>query len=155
MVQARCYMCGEKDITRFSKDKSRSVGVASRCMSCVRKESRTKLLFRRIFLNHLKQRGCAVCAETDVSVLEFHHVDPKLRVFNIAGTGTRTGWGRYFDEISKCILLCANCHKRSHFYRWNLGQYETFDRTEVEVVFDSLWSSWKDDWKTIIKRESP
>lgn len=135
-----CYLCGETDPTKFFNDKGRPSGLSSRCKTCSRIQSRERQGFRRTFLAELRKRGCAVCGETDVAVLEFHHVDPSQRSFNVAGSGQRTAWWKFFDEVAKCILLCANCHKRAHYYNWNLSEMPQFDRQEVEELFDQLWS---------------
>lgn len=53
---------------------------------------------------------CVDCGETDPLVLEFDHLRDKC--FNI-GTGLRTyTWHAIVDEIAKCEVVCANCHRR-------------------------------------------
>lgn len=48
--------------------------------------------------------------------LEFHHIiNPKDKEFSPANAYS-WGWGieRIKKEISKCIVLCANCHRKLH-----------------------------------------
>jgi len=47
-------------------------------------------------------------------VLEFHHKDPKLKRFGISLKGHSRSWERVKEEIEKCLLLCANCHREIH-----------------------------------------
>jgi len=65
-------------------------------------------------LRSLKINGCAICGYNKcVDCLEFHHVEPKYKRFNVRkSTITRKG---LVDELAKCILLCPNCHKEIHF----------------------------------------
>lgn len=43
-------------------------------------------------------------------VYDFHHRDPKNKSFNVK-TMTRYKWERVQEELDKCDLLCANCHR--------------------------------------------
>jgi len=58
--------------------------------------------------------GCVVCGEKDVGVLDFHHVRGKT--FAISnGVRSRTIKARQLEaELKKCVVLCANCHRRYH-----------------------------------------
>jgi hypothetical protein len=61
------------------------------------------------------QRGCARCPENDPVCLEFHHVDPQSKLFNIThGVQTRMTIERLEAEAAKCLILCANCHRKEH-----------------------------------------
>lgn len=53
------------------------------------------------------------CGEKDPVVLEFDHIDPAAKSFEI-GNMTRIGWGleRLLAEAEKCDVVCANCHRR-------------------------------------------
>ena len=59
---------------------------------------------------------CSICNETHVATLHFHHTDQSKKEFTIS-TAVRTGFGkqRLLDEISKCKILCANCHAKLHW----------------------------------------
>lgn len=47
-------------------------------------------------------------------VLEFHHKDPSSKDFNISQKGHCRSWKKVKDEIEKCELFCANCHREIH-----------------------------------------
>jgi hypothetical protein len=58
--------------------------------------------------------ACSVCGETHPACLDFHHRDPYKKSFNLAeGWKTRT-WQEILDEVDKCDILCANCHRKHH-----------------------------------------
>ena len=65
-------------------------------------------------LSQLKTPGCALCGyNTCVAALDFHHVGSKL--FYITREGIKNKSNQEIaDEIAKCILLCANCHREVH-----------------------------------------
>ena len=62
-------------------------------------------------LEYLRQHPCVDCGETDIVVLEFDHLRDKLD--NISAI-TREGYSlrKLKEEISKCEVVCANCHRR-------------------------------------------
>ncbi len=67
----------------------------------------------------LKQRAvdrlggaCALCGyDKHPGVLDFHHLDPATKTFGISSGGFSRSWQSIAAEISKCILVCANCHR--------------------------------------------
>ena len=48
------------------------------------------------------------------AALEFHHTDPSKKE---ASWNKMRLWGeqRLKDELDKCVLLCANCHREAHW----------------------------------------
>lgn len=70
---------------------------------------------------HKSEQGCEDCEERDPVVLDLHHLDPasKHPALRRSGGGSHTWQGRLsFEaivaEFAKCIVLCANCHRRRH-----------------------------------------
>jgi len=53
---------------------------------------------------------CADCGERDPLVLEFDHRTDKT--FNIGEGLSERSWQALEDEIAKCDVVCANCHRR-------------------------------------------
>ncbi len=61
-------------------------------------------------LEYFARHPCADCGESDPLVLEFDHLTDKS--FNI-GAGLRyRNWQSILNEIAKCDVVCANCHRR-------------------------------------------
>lgn len=49
------------------------------------------------------------------SILDFHHVDPEKKCFNITRREAATmKWEKVFAEMKKCVLLCCRCHREYH-----------------------------------------
>jgi hypothetical protein len=59
---------------------------------------------------------CKRCPETHPACLEFHHRDGNSKVLEIAAMVSQ-GWSerKIVDEIEKCDLICANCHRKHHW----------------------------------------
>ena len=63
----------------------------------------------------LKGGRCRICGyDSWIGALEFHHPDPSKKDFSISADGTTRSWERVRQEVDKCILLCANCHREVH-----------------------------------------
>lgn len=59
----------------------------------------------------VKEHGgkCTQCGyDKNVKALQFHHLDPKQKLFGLASTTQSLDKCR--KEMKKCILVCANCH---------------------------------------------
>ena len=58
---------------------------------------------------------CQVCGyDRCIEALEFHHLDPMQKDFGISHKGYTRSWEKVRQEVDKCILLCANCHREVH-----------------------------------------
>ena len=59
---------------------------------------------------------CQICNyNKSTNALEFHHLDPNEKDFEINGTkAAATNWKNVQKELDKCDLLCANCHFELH-----------------------------------------
>ena len=69
---------------------------------------------KRRLVRKLKKRGCYNCGEINPICLDFHHVDPEKKTYRISDPlcGTEES---IREEASKCILLCANCHRKEEW----------------------------------------
>jgi len=55
--------------------------------------------------------NCAICGyDRCVAALHFHHLDPSTKSFGLARKGATRRLDLLRAEISKCVLLCGNCH---------------------------------------------
>ncbi len=56
---------------------------------------------------------CAICGVSDEpSIYDCHHRDPKSKDFAVGSKIRR--WPTVVAELAKCVLLCANCHRKVH-----------------------------------------
>jgi hypothetical protein len=76
---------------------------------------------------------CERCGETHPSALDFHNRDPNQKEFGIAGMIRRTlSMKRIKAEIDKCIVLCANCHRKLH-YEEKFGPIAQWESTPLST----------------------
>ena len=68
-------------------------------------------LNKEIVKQYLLKNPCLDCGEKDIVVLEFDHQRDKILPISII---LSRGWReeRLMDEIKKCQVRCANCHRR-------------------------------------------
>jgi hypothetical protein len=128
-MHKKCTKCGElkDEETGFFRNKKANLkGIRSECKECQRKrqvEYRTtafaqqqkKNQRRKLKLSILAELGvtnCTRCAEDHWACLEFHHVGDKK--FNISEFYHRMDRSSVLEEARKCIVLCANCHRKEH-----------------------------------------
>ena len=64
--------------------------------------------------------ACEKCGENHVACLDFHHKDPTEKDTEVS-VAVHRSWGRerIEKEISKCIVLCSNCHRKLHYEERN------------------------------------
>jgi len=68
------------------------------------------------FIEYKKKLKCERCSVQDYRVLDFHHKNPAEKdteVSNLSGVGSSKK--KIMDEINKCHVLCANCHRIVHW----------------------------------------
>lgn len=70
---------------------------------------------REIFKQFKQTLACEKCGENHIACLDFHHKDPKNKKFEVGHLAARLSLKRLKEEIEKCIVLCANCHRKVHY----------------------------------------
>lgn len=95
------------DVIRTTKMSSDSLK-ANRVKSVIDWRKRKK-----IELVEYKGGKCEKCGYSKcIDALDFHHVDPNEKDFTIGGKSW--SFDRLKNEVDKCILVCANCHREIH-----------------------------------------
>lgn len=62
------------------------------------------------------EQGCSKCDEDHPATLDYHHPNPDEKdrgVAKMAMDGLSKD--RIREEMEKCELLCANCHRKEHW----------------------------------------
>lgn len=68
---------------------------------------------KQLSLDYLDNK-CSNCGYNKCKdALEFHHKN-ETKEFGISQSGHTRSWDRVKQELDKCILLCANCHREAH-----------------------------------------
>lgn len=125
-----CTRCGvEKTLEEFQKRSSAKDGHTNLCKPCkrqydnkyysnnldrkdyiIKNRQKAKLEAESYILEYLLNNPCIDCGESDPIVLEFDHVSgTKKEAISIL---KRNGLKSIVEEIKKCEVRCANCHRR-------------------------------------------
>ena len=49
-----------------------------------------------------------------MEAMDFHHINPEEKDFGISSKGFTRSWDKVKQELDKCVMLCANCHREVH-----------------------------------------
>ena len=99
-----CHLCRSIEAKKsYNKHKSTTI-------DAVNKRTANYLAW---FKEYKKSLVCILCSESDSCCLDFHHLDPTTKDFEIS-TIRKHGINTVKKEISKCVPLCSNCHRKVH-----------------------------------------
>lgn len=111
--EKECPKCHQKFFTK-KQAKTRRY-----CYDCVPESSyengaALRKLIKKWSLDY-KGNKCECCGYNKcIEALEFHHLDPEEKDFNISDRDIKLDWDNIKEELDKCILTCSNCHREIH-----------------------------------------
>jgi hypothetical protein len=134
MDTKQCSKCGKiKSINDFNIKKTTKDGYQYSCKECnksylkdhysknkeynIQKTKKYKDDIKSFLDGYKKNLKCEKCSETDIACLDFHHLNCSEKDFEI-GIAVSRGYSidKIKQEIEKCVILCANCHRKLHYY---------------------------------------
>ena len=133
----RCKECGKEfPVEEFATKNDPNKKAYAYCRECNRRVQKKRMRLRRVhdqvavreLLIELSGGKCARCGYSEFnSALEFHHIVPGDKekkpsdvIDRFSYGGTQDMWDGLVREISKCVLLCSNCHQALHVGAWVL-----------------------------------
>lgn len=164
----KCVECGIKDfrVLEFhheNKDKEHNVSRILSHRTCdVMKEAKKCILlcrnchmlkhsvgnnlrekYKNNMMNYKGKNCCENCGLCISFALDFHHVDPSLKIFKLSSASyserSRKDIKKKVEsELDKCIVLCRNCHILEHV---NEGLNEILDLVYYKINNHSSNSS--------------
>lgn len=143
-----CPKCQQNlDESCFSANRSRPDGKQRTCRVCYAKDYsawyqshkreqknrniKNRERNHRWVLKYLSEHPCVDCGESDPIVLEFDHIDETTKTACVATmVGEAYSIQRIADEVAKCVVRCANCHrritaKRAGYYKYLVSNQAT------------------------------
>ena len=140
----RCTMCKQwLPLEAFHRNRSRRDGRQNACKPCNIARSqrwyrenpqvraarmdeynrRRKRKLQELLLAYLRAHPCVDCGERDPVVLDLDHVRDQ-KVANVSMMVLRKRpWSVILEEIDKCEVRCANCHRRKTAERARTYRY--------------------------------
>lgn len=128
-----CNICKRTlPLTDFNKKKSNPDGHQGQCRECSKEKNKShygrnkqsyldrndknRKIRRSKWIEFKRTLKCERCGENHPATLDFHHLDPNEKDFNLSGKAFY-GYSveRIHEELSKCIILCSNCHRKEHY----------------------------------------
>ena len=125
-IKTTCQFC-EKEFDYYRE----SSIIRKSCYDCIPlgRESDASLIRRLTKVKAVNYKGnrCYCCNNTySISVYDFHHLNPTEKDFSLGDKTSTVRWDRVKEEIDKCVLVCANCHRMIHS-----GEIEFEDQQEM------------------------
>lgn len=101
--------------TNFYKKKGINFDSAY-CKPCTSIQTMERMIDFKLKCVEYKGGKCINCGYNKYyGALEFHHLNPEEKDFNISNIRTYKFNKRITEELDKCVLLCANCHREEHY----------------------------------------
>jgi len=128
----QCTKCKcEKELDEFYKNSNRKDGVSSYCKCCQKAHKKIHyannkerykecgLRAKKWFMDYKRELQCNRCGFNHPAALDFHHKDPKTKTFSMSGVHMgKINKDKIMEEISKCEVLCSNCHRIEHAFNY-------------------------------------
>lgn len=97
-----------------------------------------KKRINQLLLNHKLNVGrcldCGLkCDETNWFVFDLDHRDPSLKEFTISQKKHGVSIPRLLNEIAKCDLVCANCHRHRTFGQLKTGVVSSHNHVDTDL----------------------
>ena len=134
----RCPRCGlQKMVSDFPFRDAKKLRRNSYCQTCqreycqlhyrqhAREHNQRRLENNKRYVSqnrvslrqYLEGQRCVDCGERDPIVLEFDHVQG-AKVDDVSTMSFRAfSWRKLRAEIAKCMIRCANCHRRKTYHQ--------------------------------------
>lgn len=77
---------------------------------------------KNIVFEYKSKQKCCKCGFSNPVALDFHHIKKSDKIFTIGNWAERKSINLIIEEISKCIVLCKNCHAIYHYNK--LKEYD-------------------------------
>ena len=135
-----CNKCGvDKPLEDYYDDPKRKSGKQTICKECIKAGVKRRSAERRDEIReyhkkyHLEYRTrqreqdaeyfarvyalktpCVKCGDERLYIIDFHHIDPTQKSFNIYRKSSKRDFSVIETEAKKCVCLCRNCHGEFH-----------------------------------------
>lgn len=110
----------------------------SYCKSCNNQRTINRIRIRKQMIVDYKGGKCCICGYNRyVGALDFHHLDPNIKDFNISNLKTYS-FDKLKLEADKCILVCKNCHAEIHSGLIDVNSVEIGPPSQIRTAEEPL-----------------
>lgn len=133
-LQSWCRICTTEYKKQWYKDNSEE---AKRRIKLKKEEYRKNNA--QFLISYFLKHPCVDCGETDPLVLEFDHRDPKEKTSTVSQllkdypASSGQSFSKVVQEIEKCDVRCANCHRKRTARQMNWLMVAILDGLEDEA----------------------
>lgn len=115
MKEQEIRTCQHHGETIFAARSDGRGGIKWRCLKCETEAVQKRRDKLKIMAIAYKGGKCQCCGYDNYSgALEFHHINQDEKDFAISAKGYTRSWEKNKEELNKCVLVCANCHREIH-----------------------------------------
>ncbi len=115
-VSKHCKRCDTVKASDQFYRRRKGTDLSPYCKICTKNQAVERQRTLKMKAIAYKGGKCEKCGYSKCpAALDFHHRDPLEKEFSMASK-VRKGWKKeLIEELDKCALLCANCHREAHW----------------------------------------
>ena len=120
-----CIKCNQEKPIEDFPFRNKAAGIRrSNCKKCHSEYMKNIYKKKKDTIQEIKSTCC--CSKCGYNkcpeALDFHHIDPNQKEEKVSSMISHNyNLDKVKDEIQKCIVLCANCHREFHYYEKQKG----------------------------------
>jgi len=113
--EKHCTRCNKVKLSENFYRRRQGNDLSPYCKICTKDQTlERQRSFKRRCIEY-KGGKCSKCGyDRYDGALEFHHLDPSQKDLSIAKARLTSFSDKVKEELDKCVLLCANCHREQH-----------------------------------------
>ncbi len=110
-----CPRCKKEKLNSNFYTRRNGTGKSTYCKICTGNQTKERLRKFKLLCLEYKGGSCEYCSYNHCPVaMDFHHKDPAEKKFSMSSRNLYSFNKKVREELDKCLLLCANCHREEH-----------------------------------------
>jgi len=110
-----CPKCEKNCLTTNFYKRRDKKNSSTYCIKCTNSHTLERVQNLKMQMVEYKGGCCQICGyDKYQGALEFHHLDPSKKDFNLSKLKVRKFGELVKNELDKCVMICSNCHREVH-----------------------------------------
>jgi hypothetical protein len=94
-----------------------------------------RIIIKEWYINIMKMKFCPFCFESDTLSLDWHHLDSTTKINGVPKLVSKIKSCKFImEEMEKCIIVCAHCHRKIHANRLIIGDEKNYNDIEISFM---------------------